>query len=575
MACGAAGPHTAHHRLGGTHHEDLASRRTEVRWPGRRRHRRPDAAARPFRQRRPPSLLASADFPKRFVNAFQHQTVLTPTDKVVDGVKVAETYDLKAQTGWANILPFKKTPVLGYDGNVPGHRIDVDRGMPVELTMRNGLMDKHPVYDKPVNISTHLHGSASLPQYDGYADDMTEPGQAKVYKYPNDQPARTLWYHDHGAHYTAQNAYSGLAAQYHMHDPLERKLLPTYKRPTPEVPRPAINNYDVAITLSDMMFKADGSQLYDDRSWSGLWGDVILVNGVPWPNMVVEPRVYRFRVLNASISRSYKLTLSPAAKLHMVATDGGLMPRRQEVSSYRHAPAERYEFLIDFAPFRGQKVELRNLSNPNNRDFDFTSKIMQFTVADKNPNLVGPASTLATMPTVLNPNNEVMNVLPNESKRTRRIKVEKNDITNEWELNDTTWHDIQDSDYKQVIANPGLGDVEIWEFENSSGGWFHPLHIHLIDFKILSRNGMAPFPYEQGPKDVVYIGEGETVRLLMKFGPHKGKYMVHCHNLPHEDHDMMNQFSVGLPTKVVDGKIYVTDDYDPNDPIEAAKPWDY
>ena len=82
------------------------------------------------------------------------------------------------------------------------------------------------------------------------------------------------------------------------------------------------------------------------------------------------------------------------------------------------------------------------------------------------------------------------------------------------------------------------------------------------------------FNYENGPKDFVYIGEGETVRLLMKFGPHKGKYMVHCHNLPHEDHDMMHQFSVGLPTTVVNGKIYTIGD-DENDPVEAAKPYDY
>ena len=67
-------------------------------------------------------------------------------------------------------------------------------------------------------ISTHLHGSASLPQYDGYASDITAPGQKKYYHYPNFQPARTLWYHDHGVHYTAQNAYSGLASQYHLHD---------------------------------------------------------------------------------------------------------------------------------------------------------------------------------------------------------------------------------------------------------------------------------------------------------------------------------------------------------------------
>ena len=97
--------------------------------------------------------------------------------------------------------------------------------------------------------------------------------------------------------------------------------------------------------------------------------------------------------------------------------------------------------------------------------------------------------------------------------------------------------------YQFSLANPNRGDVEIWELENKSGGWFHPVHIHLIDFKILDRNGKPPFAYERGPKDVVYVGEGETVRVIMQFEG-RGKYMMHCHNLVHEDHDMMVQFEV-------------------------------
>jgi FtsP/CotA-like multicopper oxidase with cupredoxin domain len=86
-----------------------------------------------------------------------------------------------------------------------------------------------------------------------------------------------------------------------------------------------------------------------------------------------------------------------------------------------------------------------------------------------------------------------------------------------------------------------------------------------VDFQVLSRNGNVPFAHERGPKDVVYVGEGETVRLLMKFTPNKGLYMMHCHNLPHEDHDMMVQFRVGLKDS----------DPDPNDPMTAAKAeWD-
>ena len=113
-----------------------------------------------------------------------------------------------------------------------------------------------------------------------------------------------------------------------------------------------------------------------------------------------------------------------------------------------------------------------------------------------------------------------------------------------------------------MLADPKLGATEIWELENAGGGWFHPLHIHLVDFKILDRDGRPPFDYELGPKDVAYLGEGETVRVLVKFGPHRGRYMVHCHNLVHEDHDMMAQFAVGMKPGA----------RDPNDPIGGAPP---
>ena len=92
-----------------------------------------------------------------------------------------------------------------------------------------------------------------------------------------------------------------------------------------------------------------------------------------------------------------------------------------------------------------------------------------------------------------------------------------------------------------------MGTVETWTIENKSGGWFHPLHIHLVDFKVLSRNGGAGDAARAGPKDVVYTGENEIVKLLVRFDG-LGKYMVHCHNLVHEDHDMMTQFEVVGPT---------------------------
>jgi spore coat protein A, manganese oxidase len=492
------------------------------------------------------SRLAPSNMPRPFQRALEVPSVLAPTRTTLDpdGHK-RHHYRIEQKLGSANIVPGLSTPILGYNGTFPGPTIKVNQGERITLMMDNILPLFHPQWGYRLDTSTHLHGSASLPQFDGYANDLTGLGFCKDYEYPNFQPARTLWYHDHAVHNTAQSVYSGLAGHYHMHDDVERSLLPQGK-------------FDVPLTVSDAMFAADGQLAYDDNTHSGLWGDVVLVNGAPWPVMKVQRRIYRFRILNASISRSYRFSLSTGDPVTMVATDGGLMPTAQQVSSWRHSSAERYEVLIDFSKYpAGKRVELRNLSNDNNVDYDFTGKVMAFDVTDEPVDTSGPAAKV--MPTLLTPSTP-MSLTPSQSVKSRHMRVKRdNDI---WTIGGMTWDEVVESGYKKVLADPDLDDVEIWTIENSSGGWFHPVHIHLVDFQILSRNGRPPFAYERGPKDVVYVGEGETVRLLMKFEHHRGRYMIHCHNLPHEDHDMMAQFSVGIDTN----------DPDPNHPIEASKP---
>jgi hypothetical protein len=161
------------------------------------------------------------------------------------------------------------------------------------------------------------------------------------------------------------------------------------------------------------------------------------------------------------------------------------------------------------------------------------------------------------VPGDLNPNQHVMGLTETDAVRTRRLRFERGN--GQWQINDSTWEDVVNSDYRFVIANPGFQEVEVWELENKSGGWFHPIHIHLVDFKVLDRNGQPPEPYEEGPKDVVYVGENELVRVIMRFENQQGRYMIHCHNLVHEDHDMMSQFQVGTLGR----------GGDPNDPIDA------
>jgi spore coat protein A len=237
------------------------------------------------------------------------------------------------------------------------------------------------------------------------------------------------------------------------------------------------------------------------------------------------------------------------------------------VTSWRHGVAERYEVLIDFRKYKvGQKIQFNNLSNKNNVNFQNTGKVMQFeVVADPGPKdtYVIPATLdLGPQPFANRGAVEVNKLTPSMATAKRSLRVQRKHGL--WTVNGDTWEDVEKSGFKRILGNPKPYDVEIWELTNESGGWFHPLHIHLIDGQIISRNTTADgkaHPWERGGKDVFYLGEDETVQVLMQFttgdGNAGGRYMTHCHNLVHEDNDMMVQFAVG--------------DLNVNDPINSDK----
>ena len=520
------------------------------------------------------SRLSAANFPKLYTREITKIPAAVP--KMIGGVAHYDfTQKVSAGAGLPILSPTLLTPVFGYNGVFPGPRIELNQGTTAVVRHRNHFKAPGQL-GSPMITSTHLHGSASLPEFDGYANDVTKPGEMKDYHYPNFQAARTLWYHDHGVHWTAQQAYGGLAAMYVMHDKQESTLLPT-------------GEFDIPLLVNDAMFGADGKLAYNDNSHSGLWGDVILVNGTPWPKMKVQRRTYRFRILDCAISRSFNWRLSNGMPLQVVATDGGLMPKGVAVKSMRHGGAERYEVVIDFSkvPAATKRIELLNGSNKNNRDYDFTGKVMAFDLLDTPVTKTRANFTTGAQepdptwdrnyhnfPLV---KSEIMS-LPITGPYTKRsLRLERSG--GEWMFGKTTWHMVEASNFNLVLATPAVDDIEIWTIFNNSGGWFHPLHIHLLDFRVLSRTGgpaggvNGVLPQEQGPKDVVYVGEGESVQVLCKFiKPGKivpsgdpdwkgGRYMTHCHNLPHEDHDMMGQFRVG-PVMA----------QDPHHPIEAARP---
>jgi spore coat protein A, manganese oxidase len=433
-----------------------------------------------------------------------------PVLKPVRSDSTTDYYEITMKKASVEILPKLKTEVWAYNGITPGPTIKQNKDRRSVVRFINNSVG--------TPTSVHLHGMASLPEYDGYAEDLTNPGQYKDYIYPNNRAA-TLWYHDHAIHNTARNVFMGLAGMYLVQDQEELNL------PLPK------GDYDVPIVIQDKQFGSSGNLIFDDQGEKSQMGDVILVNGVPWPNMKVANRKYRFRILNGSVSRSYQLALSTGEPLIVIGTDAGLMSAPAPVKDMRIGMAERYEVVIDFSKYKvGTKIVLQNLQPPNNINYDGTENIMQFEVARTESDPSSIPSTLRF----------VQPIPESAAVRTREFRYERSNGL--WVINGKTWDD------QRFDASPQLGDVEIWKIYNNAGGWFHPIHIHLIDMQILDRDGNAPFAYEKGWKDVFYVGENETVRVIGKFGPNTGTYMTHCHNTVHEDHDMMNQFKVGEAT---------------------------
>ncbi|MCY7276049.1 MAG: multicopper oxidase domain-containing protein, partial [Phormidesmis sp. CAN_BIN44] len=258
------------------------------------------------------SYAGDAGSPK--VTPFSLPFKVPPLLNPVRSDSTTDYYQIKVNKARVSLLPGLTSEVFSYNGSVPGPTIVQRQGRQSVVRFINDSIG--------TPTSTHLHGMASLPQYDGYAEDLIFPGQYKDYIYPNNRAA-TLWYHDHAIHKTAPNVYKGLAAFYLVKDDFEAGL---------NLPSGA---YDVPLLLKDVIFGADGTVIYDDQGEKSLMGDVITVNGVAWPRMEVANRKYRFRLCNGSISRSYQLALSNGAKFTMIGTDAGLMGAPVEVANFR------------------------------------------------------------------------------------------------------------------------------------------------------------------------------------------------------------------------------------------------
>src|SRR5262245_4936961 len=473
------------------------------------------------------------------------------------------------------------TTLWGYNGLYPGPTFEARRGHPIAVQWLNDLPTRHMLPldstlhgDEPgtpeVRTVVHLHGHKVLPDSDGYPEAWFTNGfaqtgpffETRVYHYPNDQPATTLWYHDHALGITRLNLYTGLEGFYLIRDDVEDGLnLPS-------------GRFEIPLMIQDRSFNANGSLFYPvqvpgDPDIPPVWvpeffGDTVLVNGKVWPFLEVEARKYRFRILNGSNARFYHLTLndagggSAAPPIYLIGTDGGLVPAPVSLTDITIGPAERFDVVIDFTGAEGKSFVLNNDAKAPYPDGDdvIPAEVMLFKVVRST------ARDTSSLPRRLG---SVPLLSPQASVKTRDLvlievaSAQDNPILG---LINAPWMD-------PVTEDPKAGSVEIWRLINTTGD-AHPIHIHLVEFQILDRQPFDPEQYpgrlvftgprvapppEERPafKDTVKAMPGEVTRLIAKFDLPTGtrvrrgdrfRYVFHCHILEHEDNDMMRPYDV-------------------------------
>ncbi|NLP16683.1 MAG: multicopper oxidase domain-containing protein [Clostridiales bacterium] len=459
---------------------------------------------------------------------------------------------------------FPLTTIWGYNGTYPGPTIVAAKDVPIKVKWENKLPKKHllPVdhtlhgtMDTPdVRTVVHLHGANVASDSDGhpeawYSRDNVFVGQKytrEVYEYTNHQAGATLWYHDHAIGITRLNVYAGLAGFYLIKDFLEKRL------GLPDGP------YDIPIMIQDKSFNKDGSLFYPDNSNppvtnpvpstpSIFFGNTVVVNGKVWPHLKVEPRKYRFRILNASNGRAYNLRLSNNEVFHQIGTDLGLLHHPVDISSFTLEPAERMDLIIDFSKYKGQEIILQNNAQPLTPGME---EIMKFIVKEK---LSCPDTSI--IPDELMPAHKTNPELA-VKERTMHLDMTTDHYGRTLHLlNNKLWSD-------PATERPKEDSIEIWHLVNHFD-FPHPIHLHLVHFEILGRkpftnkdfddkgnykfnlnNLTPPLDYEKGPKDVARADPGQVTSILIHFKEHTGDYVWHCHILEHEDNDMMRPLIV-------------------------------
>jgi FtsP/CotA-like multicopper oxidase with cupredoxin domain len=447
-----------------------------------------------------------------------------------------------------------ESAIWGYDGMVPGPTIEAERGQPVTVRWRNELDGALPVVVTTAAVAAdasgvpvqcvpglsggtpdqdaaalagytvvHLHGGLTPASYDGWAENLFAPGQDAVFHYPMGQRAALLWYHDHVMGVTRFGVYAGLAGLWIIRDQREREL------GLPEGPP-----FEVPLLICDRNFGLDeagrltGQLVHKtDPEVMEAFAPFTVVNGKVWPVLQVQPALYRFRVLNGSNARTYRLVLLAGGepdlgRITQIGTDHGLLraPARVPPDGLVLASAERADLLVDFsglppgseltlvntaaAPFSGAPFPAARAAHAADPALMLPyPHVMGFRVAPgpvTRPAVPGELATDYRPPApgaLAGAPRRVIALVEREldgepSMLTmRELAIAGQDHTGPAV---TVTDGEQITRYRAAAAHfedaatffPVLDRDEVWQLINLTGDT-HPIHVHLDPFQILSR----------------------------------------------------------------------------------------
>jgi FtsP/CotA-like multicopper oxidase with cupredoxin domain len=470
----------------------------------------------------------------------------------------------------------------------PGPTIVSRYGVPIVIRRFNELAPDETGFGR-TEVSTHLHNFHSGPDSDGGPCDPVFTrffGIGKFYDYyytmaragfDTDEfratagdireTLGTMWYHDHRVDHTAENTYKGLVGFQLAFNEFDTGNEATGFR------LPTFPQFDVPLVLADKLFTPEGEICFDTFDFDGVVGDKYTVNGRIQPFFEVQKRRYRFRILDGGPSRFYQLFLtnpdnpSQSIPFWLIANDGNLVPRPIEITSTKLSVAERVDVIVDFKKIwdrfgnpsriwlenrleqddgRGPKggilpagnaanavLEFRLVGPDNPPDGSFDPEPVAF------PRVPCSANDCVFAPICLPRLPSDTATTPTDRIRlTRTFEFERGN--GQWQINDKFM------DCTRFRFTVQRNTAERWILRNNSGGWQHPIHIHLEEFRIIRRNSrqIQCGNVEFARKDVVRLGENEEIEVVMRFRDFRGGYPIHCHNTLHEDHQMMLLFDV-------------------------------